>query len=172
MCCDSIVERMSAESGTTLVIGLGNPILGDDGIGWRVVQAAQAASPQPAGISSMTFEYSSAGGLGLMELMVGYQKVIIADAIVRKSGEIGAVLSVPFTALTPAHANSSHDATLSAALETGRKMGWPLPAEIWIVGVEIEPSYTFSEILSPAVADAVPEAAKLILARLESVPSM
>lgn len=25
----------------TLVIGLGNPILGDDGVGWRVVEAVQ-----------------------------------------------------------------------------------------------------------------------------------
>src|SRR3990172_4887403 len=167
-CCASIVERMTAERGNTLVIGLGNPILGDDGIGWHVAEAVEAASLEPAGKSSTSFEYCSAGGLGLMELMVGYEKVIIADAIAREGGKIGTVLSMPFTALTPAHANSSHDATLYSALETGRKMGWPLPSEIWVVGVEIEPSYTFSETLSPAVAAAIPQAAELVLARLES----
>lgn len=103
-----------------------------------------------------------------MELMVGYEKVIIADAIMRDGGKIGAVLSMPLAALTPAHPNSSHDATLYAALETGRKMGWPLPSEIWVVGVEIEPSYTFTEELSPSVAAAVPEAARLLLAKLEA----
>ena len=108
-----------------------------------------------------------------MELMVGYERVIIADAMVTKDGKTGAVHSEPFAALAPsAHANSSHDATLYAALETGRRMGWNLPTEVWVVGVEIEPSYTFSETLSPAVAAAVPVAAKLILARLESIPSM
>ncbi|MEX2160477.1 MAG: hydrogenase maturation protease [Anaerolineales bacterium] len=154
---------MGSEGGKTLVIGLGNPILGDDGVGWQIAKAAQESYQGDA-----TFELSSSGGLGLMELMVGYERVILADAIVTPDVHIGAVHSQPLDKINAtAHSNSSHDASLQAALETGRRMGLQLPDEIWVVAVEIEPSYVFSETLSPAVAAAVPVAADLVKDKLE-----
>jgi len=108
-----------------------------------------------------------------MELMVGYERVIIADAMVTKDGKTGAVHSEPFAALAPsAHANSSHDATLHAALEIGRKMGLALPSEIWAVAIEIAPTYDFSEKLTPAVAEAVPGAVDLIRIRLAELSNL
>lgn len=104
-----------------------------------------------------------------MEQMVGYERVIIADAIVTEAGRVGAVHSQPLEAIrATAHSNSSHDASLQAALETGRRMGLQLPNEIWVVAVEIEPNFVFSESLSPAVATAVPKAASLITDMLKS----
>ncbi len=80
----------------TLVIGLGNPILTDDGIGVKVAYAvqnelevtgtsrkngsdesyrAECASHQIVDVTE-----ASVGGLRLMEMMIGYDKVIIIDA--------------------------------------------------------------------------------------------
>lgn len=150
--------------GKTLVLGLGNPILGDDGVGWRITQVAEISCQEGAGDDSVVFELSSSGGLGLMELMVGYERVIIADAILTPDGEYGRIHCAPLDAIkATAHSNSSHDATLPAALETGRLMGLQLPATILVVGVEIEPTFEFSEALSPTVAAAVEPAAATLL---------
>lgn len=159
---------MGSAGGKTLVIGLGNPILGDDGVGWHVIQAVQRSHLEATDHELPAFEFSSSGGLGLMEQMVGYERVILADAIVTPEVHIGAVHSQPLDTINAtAHSTSSHDASLQAALETGRRMGLQLPNEIWVVAVEIEPSYVFSETLSPVIAAAVPVAANLIESKLD-----
>lgn len=157
----------------TLVIGLGNPILGDDGAGWHIAKAAESLCKSTECENAVKFENAASGGLALMEQMVGYEKVIIADSIITPEGQVGAIHSKPLSALPnlrTAHSNSSHDVSLQAALETGRKMKLELPEDVWVVAVEIQPTYTFSEKLSDPVAAAVPEAAELIQKKVEVEP--
>ena len=157
----------------TLVIGLGNPILGDDGAGWHIAQAAESLCKNSECEDAVKFEKAATGGLSLMEQMVGYEKVIIADSIITSEAQVGTIHSKPLSAipnLRTAHSNSSHDTSLQAALETGRKMRLELPEDVWVVAIEIEPSYTFSEKLSDPVAAAVPEAAELIQKKVEVEP--
>lgn len=157
----------------TLVIGLGNPILGDDGAGWHIAKAAEALCKNTECENAVKFEKAATGGLSLMEQMVGYERVIIADSIITSEGKVGAVHSTPLSALPnlrTAHSNSSHDVNLQAALETGRKMRLDLPEDVWVVAIEIEPTYTFSEKLTDPVAAAVPEAADLIQKKVEKSP--
>ena len=47
----------------TLVIGLGNPILGDDGVGWRVVEEI---ARKTADRNDIEVDTVSLGGLSLM----------------------------------------------------------------------------------------------------------
>ena len=60
----------------TLVVGLGNPLRGDDGIGPRAIQMLMAEA-LPAGV-----EVADGGtqGLGLVSLMEGWRRVILVDA--------------------------------------------------------------------------------------------
>jgi len=158
----------------TLVVGLGNPILGDDGAGWHIAKAAEAMCKDAECKDSVKFEQVATGGLSLMEQMVGYERVIIADSIISPEGKVGVIHSKPLSAipnLRTAHSNSSHDASLQAALETGRKMRLELPEDVWVVAIEIEPTYTFSEKLSDPVAAAVHEAAEMIQKKVEAVPA-
>lgn len=62
----------------TLVIGLGNPILTDDGVGIYAAQAVREALPIN---SKVAVKELSVGGLALMEAMVGYNYVILIDAL-------------------------------------------------------------------------------------------
>jgi len=71
----------------TLVVGLGNPILGDDGIGWRVADAVRAIKPD------IEVDCLALGGLSLMERLVGYGRVIIIDSIQTRDGRIGPAAS-------------------------------------------------------------------------------
>jgi hydrogenase maturation protease len=149
----------------TLVIGLGNPILGDDGIGWRAVEAFYVQYTCSLSKQPVDFDFLSVGGLSLMESMVGYERAILVDATLTREHPIGFV-SLSSLELLPnvaqGHMSSSHDTTLQNALAVGRKMGASLPNEIWVITIEAENTYEFSEQLSPTLEKSVPQVAELI----------
>jgi len=171
-------EKGAELSLRTAVLGLGNPILRDDGVGWRVVEEVEALflsnpfrSSQAAGAvnakqTKVDFDRVSLGGLALMERLVGYERVVLVDAIQTRAGTPGAVYRMTLDDLPTMHANAAHDATLKAALELGRRLGASLPTEVNIVAVEAVDVLDFGEELSPAVGAAVPAAVELVLETL------
>jgi len=152
---------------TTLVIGLGNPILGDDGVGWKVAEQLDADLRQvdlPEGVN-LEFEFLSLGGLSLMERMEGYQDVLVVDSIRTSSKPNGMIYSLPLSRLpnlSAGHTTAIHDTSLSTALEVGRQMGLVLPADVWVVAVEAEYVFDFSEEMSPEIEAAVPKMVDLV----------
>lgn len=154
----------AANGAGILVVGLGNPILGDDGIGWHVAQQVRRQEP------AVEVECIALGGLSLMERLVGYNKVIIIDAIHLENSKPGSVAVCPLSDLpdlSTGHTTSAHDTSLQAALTLGRQMGAVLPDIVMIVAVSAEHVYEFSEELSPEVAAAVPEATRAVLNLLD-----
>lgn len=173
----------------TLVIGLGNPILGDDGVGWKVAEQvkqriesdARYRMPiRPLGtktiqhISPIEVDCAALGGLSLMERMIGYQRVILIDSMETGRSPEGSVSVFPLEALTnpmAGHSASAHDTSLLTALETGRRMGLDVPESVMVVAIEARNVYDFSEELSHAVAEAVPAACESVLELLEKEPA-
>ena len=158
----------------TLLIGLGNPILGDDGIGWRVAEEAEAIlGKRPKSERErhpVDVLYLSLGGLSLMEHMEGYQDVIVCDSIIVKDQPNGTIYSLPLSRLpdfSSGHSTALHDTSLASALAVGRKMEMELPEDIWVVAVSAEYVYDFSEELSPPVAAALPGAVDVLMDILE-----
>lgn len=167
---------------STLVIGLGNPILGDDGAGWRIAEEVACRLPIHSGCVSETGQsYSSedqsvsveclgVGGLSLMEHMIGYDRAILVDTILTGKHATGTVYCFPLQELpdlSSSHLSSTHDTTLQNALKVGQSMGAVLPDEITIVAVEARCVYDFSDELTPPVASAVPIAVKMIMELLK-----
>jgi hydrogenase maturation protease len=154
----------------TILIGLGNPILGDDGIGWHVaLQVAAQLSERLA--AQVSVEYLSLGGLSLMERLIGYRRAILIDAITTHGQPDGTVMRFSLEELpeyTASHLASAHDTSLQTALAVGRSMGAQLPEQITVVAVEAGQVYDFSEELTPAVAAAIPGAVQLVLDLLQS----
>jgi hydrogenase maturation protease len=151
----------------TLILGLGNPILTDDGVGVRVAEAVRAALPAD---SPVEVREVSLGGLTLMETMVGYDRVILIDAWQSQNGQPGAVHRITLEdlqAVAPTwHSASVHDTSLLTALEMGRRLGLPLPQEMIIYAIEVENIWDFGEELTPAVKQAIPSVTAAILADL------
>lgn len=153
--------------GRTIIIGIGNPILGDDGAGWRVAEAIKAVISDQ---SSVEVECLSLGGLSLMERLVGYERAILIDALESGEGPIGSVRVLPLDALpgpTAGHTASAHDMTLMTAMEMGRRMGLNLPRQVMLVAIEAKNVYDFCEVLSTPVAEAVPLAVEKVVQLLE-----
>lgn len=156
----------------TLVIGLGNPILSDDGVGVRVAYAVERALGPKAG-GEITVTEASVGGLRLMEMMIGYDRVILVDAILGSNGNgpgtIHRMTLDDLRTISPTqHSASAHDTSLVTALEMGRRMGLHLPTEISIYAIEVVNVLDFSEEPTPAVAEAIPEATAAVLAELSN----
>ncbi len=152
----------------TLVLGLGNPILGDDGVGWRVAEAVQAILGTLA--ASVEVDFASLGGLSLMERMLGYERVILVDCMETGASPVGAVRSMPLSELanpTEGHSASAHDTSLLTALEAASTMGAGTPSRVDVVTIEARATYDFSEELSPEVAAAVPVATQEVLKLLD-----
>lgn len=149
----------------TLVLGLGNPLLGDDGVGWRVAGIVEEQITDP----DVDIDYHAGGGLSVMERLVGYDRAIIVDAINTRHqppGSVNLFRLEDLPAHTPSHLASTHETTLQKALQVGRLMQAALPSEIMIVAVETPNVYDFSEDLSPPVANAVPPAVQVVLSQL------
>ncbi len=148
-----------------LVLGLGNPLLGDDGVGWRVAEQVKTRIADP----HVEIDFHSGGGLSLMERLIGYDRAIIIDALNTGRQPQGTVSSFRLEDLpnyAQSHLASAHETTLQTALQVGRTMGAVLPNDILIVAVEAQNVYDFSEELSPAVASAVPKAVELVIGQL------
>jgi len=142
-----------------LVLGIGNPILGDDGVGFHVVDSLRSAPPP----GNITFECVDASGFALLDYIVDYDRVIIVDAIMTVEGKIGEVYRLGLDNFRPSkHTISPHDTDLPTALHLGATMKLKIPERIDIVAIEIPPVYEFSQELSAEVAGAVPQAAKLV----------
>lgn len=142
-----------------LVLGLGNPLLADDGLGLELLEALRGAFE---GDERVELVDGGTQGLALLGRLAGRHALLLLDAVSR-GGPPGSVhmLLEPWRAPVPrppgpagAHgANASE--LLAAALLTGS-----LPASTVLVG--LEPGRLSTAIgLSPAVREAMPRAATL-----------
>jgi len=151
----------------TLVLGLGNPILTDDGVGIYVARAVAACCQR----DDVIFAEASVGGLRLLDVIVGYERVIIVDAIQTRDGKPGDVHRLHPNALRASlHSGSTHDLSLPGALALGRGMGMVLPDDesLVIIAIEVEDVLTFGETVTPVVEAAIPRAVEAVLAELEA----
>ena len=149
----------------TLVLGIGNPILSDDGVGIRVVQEVGNKLTD----AQVTVSETSAAGLSLLDSIIGYDKVIIIDAIQIQEGKAGQIYRMkPEDFSFAKRISSPHQINLVTALELGKMLNLAMPREIDVFAVEAKDTDTFSEKCTPEVERAVPEVVKMVLENLAS----
>jgi hydrogenase maturation protease len=147
----------------TLVLGLGNPILSDDGVGVKVAQEVGKKLDDP----ETTVSETNAVGLGLLDLIVGYDRVIIIDAIQTKRGKAGRIYRMePQDFSSAKHFSSPHQINLVTALELGKMLNLVMPQEIAILAVEAKDVNNFGERCTPEVEKAIPQVVKIVLEEL------
>ena len=132
-----------------LLVGLGNPIMGDDGVGTFVIRALKEKIPQRTGLE---FKELSVGGIRLIEEMLGYDTVFIIDSIASKdtSGQIHEFSPEQFKGSQ--YESSPHTTNFATALDFYKKLQPSrIPRSIRIFTIDINSDFTFSATLSPEV---------------------
>ena len=156
----------------TLVVGLGNPILCDDGVGPQVAEELKVRLDKPEGRlrrPDVTVLETSMAGLSFLDLLTGYDKVIIVDAIQTEGGRAGQIYKLdPGVLDVTRHTASPHDINFATALELGKKLGLALPQQIVVFAVEAADTTTFSERCTPEVSCAIPACVEMIIQELNT----
>ena len=154
---------MKSNNSRTLIVGLGNPILSDDGIGCHVAVALKDRLKEP----EVDVLEASVAGLDFLDLLTGYDRAIIIDAIQTGKGMPGQIYRLePDVLANTRHAGTPHDVNLATALELGEKLNLPLPRQITIFAIEVRDVTSFSEKCTPEVMKAVPACTTMIMQEL------
>jgi len=140
---------MTINKNRTLVLGIGNEILTDDGVGPKLCDfLKQKFNNQP-----IQFEKLNVGGLEVLEFINGYETVIFIDAIKTVNGQIGEVyLYTPNDFKETLHLSNLHDTNFITALELGKSLDFEIPEKMYIIAVEIKEDMVFSEYFTEELA--------------------
>lgn len=146
-----------------IVIGCGNLLASDDGIGIHVARSIKGYD------LATDVQVIEAGcpGLDLLRLWENKTNVIIIDAVISgaKPGTVHLFNSeqvIPREILPL----SSHSFNVVDAIELGKKLD-NLPEQLIIVGIELETEKAYREELSPSVEEAIPIACEQIIKEIE-----
>jgi hydrogenase maturation protease len=151
----------------TRIIGLGNSILTDDGVG--IYAARELGRRLAEAGSDVDIVESEVAGFALLELMAGWEKVFLLDAIQFEGVEPGAVVRVePGDLHTSLRIRSVHDIDLPTALELGRRMGFDMPANLTIFGIQAQDMLTFGEFLTEPAERGMNKAVDLVLQEISN----
>jgi hydrogenase maturation protease len=152
----------------TLILGVGNTIMGDDGVGIYVARMVKDRVRSRAGFE---IKELSVGGLKLVEEILGYEEVIIVDSYASHDTSVGRIREfTPEEFKGTLHASSPHDTNFATALELYRGLEpTRIPRRIRIFTIDIHPTSTFREGLSRAVQEAASKLAESIIHETERV---
>jgi hydrogenase maturation protease len=153
----------------TLLLGLGNELYGDDGIGIQVVRRLKEEAAQKtrtaAALRDTDLEECCLSGLALLDVIVGYDRLVIVDTIKRLSPVPGRIHLLDEKDVRSLPGPSPHYVSIPQAIEIGRQLGLHVPSEIRIVAVEAKNMYSLGESLSREMQERLPA----IVRRVKSV---
>ena len=150
----------------TLVLGLGNELAGDDAVGILVARGLRDELWDVADVVE-----SSASGLALLEVLAGYDRAIVIDAIVTGRNPPGAIVELGLGEIGCVVAPSTHQAGLAELAAVAERLGLAFPSRTRVLTVEVEDPYTLGGGLSPCVASALPELVRRVRDLVRSVGS-
>ena len=150
--------------GNVLIIGIGNVLMGDEGIGAHVARRLQDG-PLPEGVTCLD---GGTGGLQLLGLMQSARRIVLVDAAV-DGGRVGRVrrLRPRFSSDYP-RTLTAHDIGLKDLLDVLYLLG-DAP-DVTLLAVSIEPLRTMSLHLSPEIEEVAPIVAAMALAAAAEPP--
>jgi hydrogenase maturation protease len=143
----------------TLILGLGNPLRSDDGVGPRVVVELDKRG-LPDGVTAVD---GGTGGLDLLRQLEKWQRVLVVDAadIGKEPGQHLRFSPREARISTSGGGFSVHDAGLAEAIALAEALGRPLP-DIVIFGLQPE-TLDWGSALSPTVEAALPDLVDAVL---------
>lgn len=150
----------AATDGPAVVIGMGNLLLHDDGIGVRVVEALRSvAEHDPTALPQATRLVDGGTlGLDLLSTFEGARSLLLLDAVDldQPAGTVSVLRGGDDILAAGGTWGGCIPGGVSELLSVARLMGW-LPEPVALVGIQVSDT-TYGEGLSACVAAALPRA--------------
>jgi hydrogenase maturation protease len=160
-----------------LVLGMGNDLYGDDGVGLHAVRVLKEKWEGGHGGKKsgdqVDFVECTLSGLALLDVVLGYDALVIIDTIAKSDPETGRIRFLEETDLRDMPGPSPHYVSVPQTLAIGRQMGLSVPRTVKIVAVEAKDLYRLGESLSEDMRRRLPDvvdAANGILCAVSAPP--
>ncbi len=151
----------------TLIFGIGNTLISDDGIGIKV---AEEIEKRLNGNDDIEIRYGSIAGLSILDEIDGYNDLVLIDSIKTENGEPGQLYKLDVKDFnTTSHLSHSHGIDFFTAIEVGKKFGYQIPEKITVYAIEIADNLTIEEKISPEVCKNIPHIVETIIEGLKKV---
>ena len=144
-----------------MILGLGNPILGDDGVGCSVAEFIGNGLAEGSGVTVLS---TSVSLIRLVGEISGHRRLIIIDSITTGQAEPGELMEIEFRKRS-ASPISAHHFSIEQLQNIGNALGLSMPEYVKIYGIEIIRPEVYEEGLSPALSNLIPEFAEEIINR-------
>lgn len=103
-------------------------------------------------------------GFALLDVLRGRQRAALVDCLVTGIHPPGSVHRLDTSGFAGSvRLNSFHDISYPTVMALGRRMGWEMPSDVAIWGVEAAVPEEFGETLSPQVAGSVDEVMREVI---------
>jgi hydrogenase maturation protease len=136
-----------------IIYGLGNPYRCDDAVGIKIVEQLRTLLDDPR----VTLRSGSIDGLTMLDEILGYDRVILVDAIKTQTGSPGDIYRTTLDPLdTASPVSLSHGISFVTAVRTGIRFGYDMPDRIELFAVEIADNESFSEECTASVELKIP----------------
>jgi hydrogenase maturation protease len=143
-----------------LVLRLGNEIMGDDAVGLLAARELKARWGRAIEVVE-----ASIAGFALLDLLEGYERVLIIDSIATGSSPPGSIVELSPDEFQKKSTFSPHFVGLNDVIGLAEKLEIPFPSCIRILGMEVEDPFIVREGVSETIADSLED----MVARAETV---
>lgn len=144
-------------------MGIGNTVRGDDGIGIYIAEEIKKKVGNKT--DNIKVISTETAGLNLLDLIVGYSKLIVVDSIqVSSNNELGHIFELEVNQLNSSNSHfNSHDIDFSKLFKIGKELGIKLPKKIKIYGIGIFLVNGFGQKCNPRLYKMISDMAQYII---------
>jgi hydrogenase maturation protease len=144
-----------------LILGVGNLLRSDDGVGLHIIEALRKEH-----LKDNVDLIEAVSGLDILDAIKGYDRIILVDAI-KTEGEPGTIYQLSLEDFKDKQTVNSFSTHLNMDIPTMLELGnrlFPekMPEDIQIIAIDAEDITTISDKCTPKVEKAIPEVVELI----------
>ncbi|MFH2035228.1 MAG: hydrogenase maturation protease [Candidatus Zixiibacteriota bacterium] len=140
---------------------MGNELFGDDAVGLLAVRKTAELVPDRA-----DFVETGLHGVALLDLLIGYEKAIIVDAVKTGRHPPGTIVEIEPDKLVPVDNPSPHFTGVPELIRLAGELKVDFPNEIRIIGMEVANTGDMGKDLTGAVATAIDQLTKRVISYL------
>jgi hydrogenase maturation protease len=137
-----------------LVLGLGNDILSDDGVGLVVVRRLRE---RLGSNESVDFVETNEMGLSLLDFIEGYDWAVIVDSIITGDNEPGTLTIFDRETFNHPRACNPHHMGLDEIIDMAERMDLDVPKVLFVAAIEVKDPFSFGEKLTNEIEKIVPK---------------